>query len=130
MVVYKLVRFSRIEGESGGSLELKRFNLDMNVIDMKDEKGDLRVDFTYRIDYSENVGFIVLHGSVLATAARKEMDSLLQAWRAKKLPEDFAAQLSNVILYNCEINGVLISRVLAIPAPVVPPNLTPANVSR
>jgi len=130
MIMYKNVKFSRIEGESGGSLELKKFNVDMNVDDIKEERGDLQVDFTYRIDYSENVGFILLKGSVLASGNRQEIVALLSAWKAKKLPEDFAAQISNVILYNCEINGVLISRVLAIPAPVVPPNLTPSNVSR
>ena len=127
MVVWKLVRFSRIEGESGGSTEMKRFNMDMNVTSMKKEGNELLVDFTYRIDYSKEVGFIILNGQVQASGEKKELDEIVAGWKAKKLPVEFAAQLSNVILYNCEINGVLVSRVLAIPAPVIPPNITTAG---
>jgi hypothetical protein len=129
MVVWKLVRFSRVEGESGGAADMKTFNMDMNVESMKKEKNDVRAEFTFRMDYSKKVGYLVLKGWVIVGGSKKELEDLLAAWRRRKLPEEFAAQLGNVILYNCQVNGVLLSRVLALPAPVIPPNLTPAEVS-
>jgi len=124
MVVWKLVRFTRVEGESAGAAEMKKFAMDMNVTSMKAQDGDLRIDFTYRMDYSKEVGFLVMRGYVLAEGARKEIDDVLAGWKKKKLPEEFATQLSDVIVYNCEVNGVLVSRVLAIPAPVIPPKFS------
>lgn len=125
MVVWKRVRFTKVEGEVTGAEEMRNFNIDLNITELKKINKDLRIDFTHRVDYGEEVGFIRFTGFLLAGCTSSEFREIQGKWADRKLPPKFASDLTNAIMFNCEVNGVLVTRVLNMPAPVIPPQIGP-----
>jgi len=123
MVEWKLIRFTKVEGEGRGNDRMRAFNIDLNISDIRKTGNDLRVDFSHRVDYGDDVGFIMLSGFLLAGGKPSELRDIQDKWADKKLPPGFASDLTNAIMFNCEVNGVLVTRVLNMPAPVVPPQI-------
>jgi len=125
MVEYKGVRFFKTEAESLKDEPFTSISVEMAINNVtRKSRTELIVEFSYNVDYKENVAKLGLSGYLFLSGDEKELDKYILGWRKdKKLPRELAGPLANIITFSSEVNGVLIARALGIPAPIIPPNI-------
>ena len=125
MAQFKGVRFYKTEAESFKDQDFKSISVDMSIDDVERRSDtELVLDFSYNVDYKEDVAKLLFRGHLFLEGEKKELDKYVSSWRGeKKLPKELTAPLANIITFTSEVNGVLVSRAIGIPAPVVPPDV-------
>ncbi len=82
------------------------------------------VEFTFEVKYEPNVGDINLEGELLYLANEDLAKEIEETWASKKaLPKQIALTVFNRILHNCNVEALILSRELNLPAPVQLPRV-------
>ncbi len=84
----------------------------------------LRVTFEFMSSYEPHRGHITLEGELIYLEKPEKIDSIAKAWQKdKKLPKDEARIAINHILGKCNVEAIIISREVNLPAPIELPSI-------
>ena len=96
--------------------------INVNIDEVKIEKGDLHIKYTYIVNYDEGVATLKMSGVLIANENKPE--KILDEWKkTKKLPDEFAEEILNTINFTCSTNGTLVVRALNLMPPMVLPRI-------
>jgi hypothetical protein len=97
-------------------------SVNIQIKDMKIEKGVMTIDYEYRVTYGDDVATISIEGSL--EAKEENGEKIVESWKKKKaLPDDFAEEVLNVVNYVGSVNGTLIAKVVNLMPPLTLPKL-------
>lgn len=127
--------FTKINVEKSGKTA-KQVNIksNMNITDVKasDMIGGTKqkafaIKFSYDTIYEPGVGSIKLNGELLYLADEALAADISNAWaKNKSLPKDIALKVFNKILHNCNVESLILSREINLPAPIQLPKVKQA----
>lgn len=83
-------------------------------------------DFTYRSDYSPDIGEIVLCGSLIYMAEPEKVSEIMKLWKKEKgkgIPEDIMAPVLNTVLNKCSITALELSKEINLPPQIQLPKV-------
>jgi hypothetical protein len=101
--------------------------LDVSSSDMiKDAKQKaFSIKFKYDVDYEPKVGTINLEGDLLYLATEELAKKIEDTWnKNKSLPKEVGTVVFNRILQNCNIEALILSREINLPAPLQLPKIS------
>ncbi|MCX8200160.1 MAG: hypothetical protein N3G76_01690 [Candidatus Micrarchaeota archaeon] len=124
MVEFRGVKLSYVEAKREKDALISGLNININIDDVKAVGDDIMMDFTYSVTYAEDVGYLKVSGTVYAKDTAAGAKSIESGWRMeKKLPDDIAQPLLNLINFSSGVNGVFVARALNLAPPLVPPRI-------
>ena len=100
-----------------------------DVLETNLEMGDAKVKgltfvFEFKVDYAPGFGNIDLRGNVLYTDDSKKIDGIVAGWKKdKKLPPEITEGVINSILAKSNVQALILSQELNLPAPMDLPKL-------
>jgi len=97
-------------------------SINVNIDDVKVEKGNLHIKYTYTVNYDEGVATLKISGLLIADESKPEKIAD-EYKKTKKLPDEFAEEVLNAINFTCSTNGTLIVRALNLMPPMVLPRI-------
>ncbi len=117
-------RVDKIEAEIKERKAHKGLKLNITLTDLTETReGRLLFKYVYTSEY-DGVGYITIHGEMLAEEDDKTKKTLLDDWKnGKKVKKEYMERLLNAINYSATSHATLIARVLSYPPPLVPPRL-------
>ncbi len=103
----------------------------MNILDVsesemiKDAKQKaFVVKFAFEIKYEPGVAVINLEGDLIFLAGEEVSKKVAEAWsKNKSLPKDIALNVFNRILHNCNVESLILSKEMNLPAPIQLPKV-------
>jgi hypothetical protein len=124
--------FNKILVEKTGTTT-KQLNIksSMNIIDVApsdvvkgtDQKA-YRISFGFDVTYEPKYATILLQGSLIFLADDAVAKNLEESWKNKKsLPKDVALNVFNKILHNCNVEALILSKEIGLPAPIQLPKV-------
>lgn len=94
-----------------------------DIVAGKDQKAFV-ISFTYTVNYEPNIGVIELAGDLLYLANEADAKAIADQWaKSKTLPETVALPVFNRILHSCNVEALILSRDINLPAPVQLPKV-------
>ncbi|MBC8495354.1 hypothetical protein H8D36_04330 [archaeon] len=88
------------------------------------KKKALKFEFEYVSKYDADIGSIQLSGDTIYLVEIKAADEILASWKKdKKVPEKVMRELMNRILAKCNVQAVVLSRDINLPAPIPLPKM-------
>lgn len=82
------------------------------------------ITFKFIVDYEPEVGVIELEGELLYLANPEVADKIQASWdKDKSLPKDVGMVVFNRILQNCNVEALILSREINLPAPLQLPKI-------
>jgi hypothetical protein len=117
-------RINRIDAQINPDESFSGFKIDIKMGEVRKEAADrLLIDYVYTLDY-DKVGKVLLYGTVFESDAKK-IPQLEDAWKkTKRLPQDYVEELVNIINFVGSAHGTIVTRVLNIRPPIIPPKLS------
>ena len=98
---------------------LERSNL---VFD--NDRGAVKVTFTYKVNYDPDIGTIELQGDIMFMQEKKVVDQLLKEWEEKKtVPKKVSSSLVNSIMQKCTIQAMIMTKDIGLPPPMPMPKV-------
>ncbi|MBD3209003.1 hypothetical protein GF367_01110 [Candidatus Woesearchaeota archaeon] len=89
-----------------------------------DERGAIKVAFTYIVTYDPDIGGVELKGDILFMQEKKVIGALVKDWGAKKsLPKKLSSALVNAIMQKCTLQAIIMTRDIGLPPPMPMPKL-------
>jgi len=121
-------KITYVEAKRDKENPINGLSINVGLDDLIIEEGVVEIKYTYTVDYADDVGKLIVKGSVFAEEEPKKIEEIRKTWKEaknndRKLPEDFAEMVLNSINYACGTNGTLVVRPLNLPAPMVPPRI-------
>lgn len=108
--------------------EVKGFNVNINIEGLRfkeDSDEELEIDYTYTVDYKDEVGKLTISGVIFGKEDKKEAEKVVKLWKEdKRIPQDYSEKLLNAINYTATINAVYLSRLVNLAPPFIPPRLS------
>ena len=90
----------------------------------KNSQNVLRFVFEFTSKYEPNVGLILFEGELLYMEEPKKAKEILASWKKdKKLPKEIMAGLLNTILTKSNIQALILSQEINLPAPIPLPKV-------
>ena len=84
----------------------------------------LRFMFEFTSKYEPNVGSITLNGDVLFIEEAKKIKEILDGWKKdKRLPKEVTTKVLNAVLGKCNVQALILSEQLNLPAPIPLPKV-------
>ena len=130
--------FTKISAERFPNYKFSRPTQNIGFTDVSTEKVALlpnsnatKITFNFSLDYKEsekakdNLAQIGFEGHILLSAEKEESKEIQKQWKKKKLPQDLAFKLSNLILKKCSIKAMQLQEDIVIPSHLPIPQLTP-----
>ena len=94
----------------------------------KNSQNVLRFVFEFTSKYEPNVGLILFEGELLYMEEPKKAKEILASWKKdKKLPKEIMAGLLNTILTKSNIQALILSQEINLPAPIPLPKVQMAQ---
>jgi len=123
MINFLGVRLDSVDAKREKDAPVKGVGININVEDIRATGTELMIEFVYSVTY-EDVGYLKMSGIVFANGTDKEVKELEEKWKKeKKLSEEVAQPLLNLINYSSGINGVLVTRAINLAPPLIPPRI-------
>lgn len=123
MINFLGVRLDSVDAKREKDAPVKGVGININVEDIKAVNTELMIDFVYTVTY-EDVGYLKMKGIVFANGSDKEVKDMEAKWKKeKKISEEIAQPLLNLINYSSGINGVLVTRAINLAPPLIPPRI-------
>jgi len=124
MVEFRGVKLSYVEAKREKDTLISGLNININIDEVKAMGEDLVMDFTYSVNYAEDVGYLKISGTVYAKDTATAAKEIENGWRMeKKLPNEIAQPLLNLINFSSGVNGVFVARAVNLAPPLVPPRI-------
>ncbi len=124
--------FTKIEVEKKGVMS-KQINIQsgMNIIDVIEsdmvnasKQKAFSIKFSFDTKYEPKLGHIHLEGDLLYLADEAVSKEIATAWKKNKsLPKDIALVVFNKILHNCNVEALILSKEINLPAPIQLPKV-------
>jgi len=127
-----------ILGIKNTDVEVHRYNdeaiagmtMNINMQEVKVNKQDVEIKFSYTIFYDKGVGMMKVDGILYAKEELKKAKEIETAWKNQKLPPEFAEAVLNTINYSSGTEGTFFARPLNLAPPVVPPKIELSNLKK
>ena len=99
-----------------------------NIGAIYDSKGDkekaLKLEFLFEAKYDPNIGNISLGGDIVYLGTADKVKEIEKEWKKnKKLPNDVVEEVMGNILSKCNIEALIMSREINLPAPIPLPKV-------
>jgi hypothetical protein len=103
----------------------------VTIKDVKEAKlaigGDqkaMKFTFQYTSKYEPGIGNIELNGELVLLSDEKTAKEVLDSWKKNKsIPKEATNQVMNNVLNKCNIQALILSKDLGLPAPIPLPKL-------
>lgn len=122
------LRYTEIEARRFGEAR-DRVNVNNNstitAVSRVDDK--MSLEFVFTSSYEPDVGEIKIKGRLLVSDSEENIRAAMEAWEEsgqKNLPRDMAENVHNLIISNCVIETVILSREIQLPSPVPMPRIS------
>ena len=90
------------------------------------EQQSLKFSFEFASKYEPDLGSIKFEGEVIYLIDKKTADKLLEGWKKnKRLEQPTMTNLLNNILNKCNIEALILSKEMGLPAPIPLPKVNP-----
>ena len=90
----------------------------------KNNQSVIKFLFEFTSKYEPNVGTILFEGELLYMEEPKKSKEILSGWKKdKKVPKELMAGLLNTILTKCNIQALILSQEINLPAPIPLPKV-------
>jgi hypothetical protein len=104
------------------NVSIKNITESKLAIDAK--KKALRFEFVYTSTYEPGIGSIEIGGGTMYLADEKVAKAALEQWKkSKSAPPDIMRELMNNILTKCNIQAIVLSKDINLPAPIPLPKM-------
>ncbi len=130
------LNFSKILVERTGKAS-KQINIKsgMNIVDVvssdiikETSQKAYAIKFSFEVNYEPKFAQITLEGSVIYLAEEKLGKEIETVWKKNKaLPKDIALNVFNRILHHCNVEALILSKELSLPAPIQLPKVKMAT---
>ncbi len=128
--------FTKINAERTKQAQGK-INIDNNISIKEVEKVDLslgsnkqygiKFTFAFTTHYEPKVAEMNLEGEIYYTDTDKKINEVIDSWKKKKkVEEEFMGEILNTILNKCNIQALILSQEIGVPAPIPLPKLEAA----
>ncbi len=123
MINFLGVRLDSVDAKREKDAPVKGVGININVEDIRATGKELMIEFVYTVTYEE-VGYLKMSGIVFANGEEKEVKEMEDKWKKeKKIAQEIAQPLLNLINYSSGINGVLVTRAINLAPPLIPPRI-------
>ena len=103
-----------------GIKDVKSFELKLG----KNKEKALKLEFLFEAKYDPNIGNISLGGEIVYMGTADKVKEIETEWKKnKKLPHDVVEEVMGNILSNCNIEALIMSREINLPAPIPLPKV-------
>jgi len=130
----KLINFSfkKISVEkTADSYKKLNLNTKINVSEIspitleffKGEEDLIKVKFSYIIDYAPDIAKIELNGEIILAIEKTLSKGILEAWKEKKMTDDFKLILFNLILKKSTVKALELEEEMNLPLHIPSPTL-------
>ena len=99
----------------------------------KTKQQGLKVTFEFVTKYETNIGEINLQGDLIFMADEKKLKEVADQWKKNKsVPKDVMTHILNNILNKCNVQALILSQQMNLPAPIPLPkvNVGPATAAK
>jgi len=131
--------FTKLSAERGRITRGKiSINNNIGIIDVKEatplvggkQKGVIFV-ISFETEYKPNIGKIGLEGEALFIGKAEKVDEIMNEWKKnKKIPSDIAKGVIAFSLNKCNVEALLLSKELGLPAPIPLPRIDVKEVKK
>jgi hypothetical protein len=118
------VNIKEIEAKRAHKDLIANMKFNINFDDVKVDKDNVSVDFTFTTDYegqegSKNIGKLEIKGNIVSKENKKDADEIVSMWKEKKtLPINFAEDVINMLNFECGSRGTLVAYSMGFVAPL------------
>jgi hypothetical protein len=118
------VNIKEIEAKRAHKDLIANMKFNINFDDVKVDKDNVSVDFTFTTDYegqegSKNIGKLEIKGNIVSKESKKDADEIVSMWKEKKtLPINFAEDVINMLNFECGSRGTLVAYSMGFVAPL------------
>ncbi len=114
-------RVTEINGVQGTGKEMKGLSVNIGINNVRINSKGIEFDYSYGVLYEGDLGSLTIKGTLFAEESKDLTEQIKSEWtKSKKLPEEYAKGLMNIIIRSGTSNGILIARVLDLPPPLPP----------
>ncbi len=114
-------RVNSIEGKRNPGKPIAGFDISMGIEDVRVGDEKVEVDYIYVASYRGDLGNINIKGTVFVKDGTEQLKKLKEDWeKSKKLPVEYANLLAGLIPRVGTVHGIMIGKVLDLPAPLPP----------
>ena len=100
--------------------DVKSFDLKLG----KNKEKALKLEFLFEAKYDPNIGNISLGGEIVYMGTADKVKNIESEWKKnKKLPNDVVEEVMSNILSKCNIEALIMSREINLPAPIPLPKV-------
>lgn len=90
----------------------------------KTKQQGLKVTFEFVTKYETNIGEINLQGDLIFMADEKKLKEVADQWKKNKsVPKDVMTHILNNILNKCNVQALILSQQMNLPAPIPLPKV-------
>jgi hypothetical protein len=113
-----------VKGKINVSNNVTIKNVSESKIVFDPAKKALKFEFLYTSKYEPEVGIIELGGELVYLAEEADAKTILNSWKKdKKVSGDMMKGVMNNILAKCNVESIILSRDINLPAPIPLPKL-------
>lgn len=88
----------------------------------------LKFSFKFISKYDPDIGEIALEGDLIFLVEEKQSEEILKNWeKNKKVEPELMTGLLNNILNKCNIEAIILSKEIGLPAPIPLPKISKSN---
>ncbi len=92
------------------------------------QKG-IRFSFDFSVKYEPKMADILMTGDIMYIGDEKKISEVTDEWKKnKKVPPDVSAEILNAALTRCNIQALILSRDMGLPAPIPLPRISPEGI--
>lgn len=93
-------------------------------ISMGPSKTALKFTFQFTTKYQPDIGEIIIEGDIIYLTSEDEAKAIITQWKKeKKIQKDIMNPVLNNVLNKCNIQALLLSREMNLPAPIPLPRI-------
>lgn len=128
---YNKIIVERKKDQLKGDVKIKNDlvlqSLTSTEIDMSKKKQEvIKLSFEFTTEYQPSIGNIAINGHLLFLESSDNIKSILDLWKKeKKLPQQFATGLINIILTKSNIKALELSQSVNLPPHIRLPIISP-----
>ncbi len=117
-------KINPVKGKIDISNNISVTNVEEASIPIDKSKKGLKFTFEFNSKYEPKIGSIKLTGDILFLGEAKKSDEILASWKKNKtVPKDVLAPIMNTALTKCNIQALILSQQINLPAPIPLPKV-------
>jgi hypothetical protein len=116
--------FTKIDAEKfSNNLKGLKISTNIDISDIKEVNADffkskedlIVIEFSYTINYSENIAKLYFKGNMILSLDPKEAKELLDKWKNKEISENLRLTIFNTILKKSTLKAISVEEELNLP---------------